>query len=437
MTYQSEGSQPSAYLASSDRAQPPILLGNMGGAKAKLQSSAAAGVIQGTIPVRPMVDETSSMVTVRNTFISVVDLEDNQKASPFMRKISSCDAILQQVDAEEDHLGSPRSSSLQTTYLRNRHVSALAPVEQEPFQKKPPPAGTHHFSMASTPAAPPRTHEVQDVKPEQQETTQKLLARAAKKGKCHGVAITAAPIEPDFQHFLQPNQAPRKLRNDAATAEKQAQSVGPASIAALAKGAGESIVIVPASPSAASTMASSRSLVESPSSWSSAGFTVALPPSNAFAVDLSRVLVDNPARASQLPVNQSQVKSNTTFMITGVSTAYTQETFLDDLVAAGFGPPRIDFLYLPFHFGNRMNQGYAFINFTVELVAGTFVGSYASRPFGRHGSQIKAVLADRQGAEANIERLRRKCSKIANPRYRPLVLQDGELLPMLACVPAK
>lgn len=132
----------------------------------------------------------------------------------------------------------------------------------------------------------------------------------------------------------------------------------------------------------------------------------------------------------------NELQRSTTLMLQNLCYRYTQDTLLQDLTTAGFGAGRIDFLYLPFHFGQRMCQGYAFVNFSDPLTAGAFAGSCGTRPFGRYGSQVRVTLAERQGKTANVEGLRRSIMKINNPRYMPLVLEgegNAAVLVPMAC----
>jgi hypothetical protein len=117
-------------------------------------------------------------------------------------------------------------------------------------------------------------------------------------------------------------------------------------------------------------------------------------------------------------------------MMLDLSQQYTQETFVADLVAAGFGPGHIDFVYLPFNFFKRVCQGYAFVNLEPELVE-MFIGCFNGQPFGRYRREVRIIMADTQGRDANIDRLHKSCLKISNPRYMPLVLERGELVPLV------
>merc|ERR1712232_431643 len=47
-----------------------------------------------------------------------------------------------------------------------------------------------------------------------------------------------------------------------------------------------------------------------------------------------------------------------TLMIQGLEQSYTQEVFVADLTAAGFGPGAFDIMYLPFMLARRECQGY-------------------------------------------------------------------------------
>lgn len=123
-------------------------------------------------------------------------------------------------------------------------------------------------------------------------------------------------------------------------------------------------------------------------------------------------------------------RRSTSLMLQNLSHRYSQDSLLADLTAAGFGPGNIDFLYLPFHFGQRLCQGYAFINFSDSSTAGSFANAVAAQPFGRYESNVRLSLADRQGRAANVERLRRTSLKVVNPRYMPLVLEGANMVPL-------
>eukprot|EP00929_Paragymnodinium_shiwhaense_P093143 TRINITY_DN53238_c0_g1_i1.p1 TRINITY_DN53238_c0_g1~~TRINITY_DN53238_c0_g1_i1.p1 ORF type:complete len:418 (+),score=107.22 TRINITY_DN53238_c0_g1_i1:111-1364(+) len=120
----------------------------------------------------------------------------------------------------------------------------------------------------------------------------------------------------------------------------------------------------------------------------------------------------------------------TTFMVQQLSKSYTQDALLADLTAAGFGPGRLDFLYLPWNLGQRQSQGYAFLNFADSMTAGIFAGRFDGVLFGRYASELRISAADRQGRAANVEGLQRTCSKINNPRYLPLILENGSMVAM-------
>lgn len=123
--------------------------------------------------------------------------------------------------------------------------------------------------------------------------------------------------------------------------------------------------------------------------------------------------------------------SFTTIMMQDLSQQYTQETLVADLIASGFGPGRIDFVYLPFNFRKRACQGYAFVNFVEPMLVGVFIGCFNGRPFGRYATDVRIIMADSQGRVANIERLHKSCLKISNPRYMPLVLKGDDLVPFV------
>eukprot|EP00929_Paragymnodinium_shiwhaense_P094682 TRINITY_DN55440_c0_g1_i1.p1 TRINITY_DN55440_c0_g1~~TRINITY_DN55440_c0_g1_i1.p1 ORF type:complete len:520 (-),score=85.17 TRINITY_DN55440_c0_g1_i1:634-1965(-) len=123
----------------------------------------------------------------------------------------------------------------------------------------------------------------------------------------------------------------------------------------------------------------------------------------------------------------------TTLMVWGLDKSYTQQFFIADLIASGFGPGEFDIVYLPFVLTRRECQGYAVINFKDHETARDFYDMYSPgySSFGRFQSQLRLGVAKHQGSAANFQRLSRVSSKIHNPRFAPLGLTSaGDLAPL-------
>eukprot|EP00929_Paragymnodinium_shiwhaense_P094684 TRINITY_DN55440_c0_g2_i1.p1 TRINITY_DN55440_c0_g2~~TRINITY_DN55440_c0_g2_i1.p1 ORF type:complete len:521 (-),score=66.21 TRINITY_DN55440_c0_g2_i1:180-1742(-) len=122
-----------------------------------------------------------------------------------------------------------------------------------------------------------------------------------------------------------------------------------------------------------------------------------------------------------------------TLMVWGLDRSYTQQFFIADLIASGFGPGKFDILYLPFVLTRRECQGYAVINFKDHQTAIEFFDmcSPSDSKFGRFQSSLRLGIAKHQGRAANLQRLSRVSAKIHNPRFAPLGLTSaGDLAPL-------
>jgi len=124
----------------------------------------------------------------------------------------------------------------------------------------------------------------------------------------------------------------------------------------------------------------------------------------------------------------SMGSTKSTLMIRNVPLMYTREMLLAEWPNDG----TYDFLYLPVSFGTRRNLSFAFVNFTSEAAAFSFMQQWQKKRLANFASRkpLNISFADVQGRNSNLlewQRKQVKCTKL--PRYQPLVFDDqGNLI---------
>lgn len=144
----------------------------------------------------------------------------------------------------------------------------------------------------------------------------------------------------------------------------------------------------------------------------------------------------SPTTTAASPTSSSAEKINeeTTVMVRNIPTRFTSITLIDVLKEHGFDKT-FDFIYSPIDFRTKKNVGYAFINFVnpeyKEKFASTFQGLQLKATTSKKALDI--ISSRRQGFLENIgvfgasELL---ASSHHLPHYKPLVMVNGELVPL-------
>ena len=125
----------------------------------------------------------------------------------------------------------------------------------------------------------------------------------------------------------------------------------------------------------------------------------------------------------------------TTVMIRNIPTRYTSVSFMDLLVEHEFEKGSFDFFYLPMDFKTGKNVGYGFINFTNALSTIIFVSKFQNRQLKVLTSKksLSLVPSKRQGLLQNLAIFHNSDllnSSSCSPFYKPIVLRNGDLVPL-------
>ncbi len=118
----------------------------------------------------------------------------------------------------------------------------------------------------------------------------------------------------------------------------------------------------------------------------------------------------------------------TTLMVRNIPNKYTQQMLLDEFAKSGFGPEKMDVLYLPVDFKKRgRNFGYAFVNFVEYKDIVSFVDKYSGKKwddsFKGSAKVCDIAYAKVQGKETMLERFEKSAVLMAmGEEYRPKVL---------------
>jgi len=116
--------------------------------------------------------------------------------------------------------------------------------------------------------------------------------------------------------------------------------------------------------------------------------------------------------------------SKTTLMIRNVPVMYTEEM----LLAEWPNVDTYDFLYLPKSSSLQRNLSYAFINFTTESAAAAFQQLWQKRRLAHFSSRkpLNISIADVQGRDENLRRLKMNSSGRTKTRCHPLIFEQGK-----------
>lgn len=123
----------------------------------------------------------------------------------------------------------------------------------------------------------------------------------------------------------------------------------------------------------------------------------------------------------------------TTVMLRNIPNNYTREMLLELLDGEGFAA-QYDFIYLPMDFSRMAGLGYAFINLVSNAVAERVKNHFDGFNRWSLASQKTGEVSwgePLQGLEAHIERYRNSpvMHEDVNEKYRPLLFQDGVIVP--------
>jgi hypothetical protein len=143
-----------------------------------------------------------------------------------------------------------------------------------------------------------------------------------------------------------------------------------------------------------------------------------------------------PGLLSQVPQHQGPVDF-TTVMLRNIPNKYSREMLINQFLQQSF-EGQFDFVYLPIDFKNKCNVGYAFINFFSVEACQRFVTAFHGvevrkiHPGLNSRKEVQVTRADRQGFEANVERLRNSPIMVElaeHPEWMPLIFDEngGEL----------
>ncbi|CAD7956515.1 unnamed protein product [Amoebophrya sp. A25] len=113
----------------------------------------------------------------------------------------------------------------------------------------------------------------------------------------------------------------------------------------------------------------------------------------------------------------------TTVMIRNIPNRYTTEDVLQEIDGRGFYK-NYNYFYLPIDFGNKVNMGYAFLNFLAPKHVERFAREFHDTKLPKYATSkiLEICAAGKQGLEENVARfLRRDTNRIQNPFFLPLV----------------
>jgi RNA recognition motif-containing protein len=125
--------------------------------------------------------------------------------------------------------------------------------------------------------------------------------------------------------------------------------------------------------------------------------------------------------------NGTDIRSSV--MVRNIPNKYTQQMMLAEFAAAGHGPDKMDFFYLPIDFKNKCNRGYAFVNFVDYKDIVPFFDEYNGRSWKRFNSDkiCDITYARIQGKAAMLKRFENSALMEKDDEYRPMVfISHGE-----------
>mmetsp|Transcript_9817 Transcript_9817/g.24157 ORF Transcript_9817/g.24157 Transcript_9817/m.24157 type:complete len:154 (+) Transcript_9817:3-464(+) len=115
-------------------------------------------------------------------------------------------------------------------------------------------------------------------------------------------------------------------------------------------------------------------------------------------------------------------------MVQNVPSNYTQRMMLKALWEMGF-KACIDLFYLPFHYRNKANMGYAFVNLTSEFEATLLRSKLEGHqlPNGWSRKVLRTELARIQGFKDNFESFRHSVvmARHVAPEYQPVIIDPS------------
>ena len=140
--------------------------------------------------------------------------------------------------------------------------------------------------------------------------------------------------------------------------------------------------------------------------------------------------VDNSSDLSLLIENVLTGKDcRSSLMVRNIPNKYTQQMLLSEFAAAGHGPNKMDFFYLPIDFKNKCNRGYAFVNFVNYKDIIPFVEEYSYRGWKRFNSDkiCDITYARIQGKAAMWKRFENSALMGKEDAFRPKIfVSHGE-----------
>lgn len=126
------------------------------------------------------------------------------------------------------------------------------------------------------------------------------------------------------------------------------------------------------------------------------------------------------------PSNSSEF---TTLMLRHLPNKYTRDMMLEELEARNVIRD-INFFYMPIDLRHRCNVGYCFVNVTSKEAVARFRAAFHGTRLGqvRTNKTCEVEFGKVQGLDANIEHYRNNAVMYMNDKYRPTLLENGELI---------
>lgn len=133
--------------------------------------------------------------------------------------------------------------------------------------------------------------------------------------------------------------------------------------------------------------------------------------------------------SSPILVTPAVPSGPTSFMIRNIPNRYLPNTVRGDIDRAGFCG-KYDFFYMPCDVHNRVNAGYAFINFVHPKFGSDFIQWIHRKQLPRYTSRkvIEVTVAKIQGLKPNVDSLMRSSVVAVLPEdFKPVMLLNGQL----------
>lgn len=137
------------------------------------------------------------------------------------------------------------------------------------------------------------------------------------------------------------------------------------------------------------------------------------------------------SKAVSIPICVKPVVSrgSTTFMIRNIPNRYLPNTIRVDIDKAGFCS-KYDFFYMPCDVDQRVNAGYAFIDFVHPMFGNDFIQWIHGKQLPRYISRkvVEVSVAKIQGFKPNVDSLMRSLVVAVLPEdLKPVMLLKGQL----------